>query len=83
MKTCVLSKGFAPESFLLKYNPPTFEYKIHFVEVDLYYFKYLEIKNQVFLIIFAHPSSDAKWTAESSELVRSLSLDMQILDPAI
>jgi len=25
----------------LKYNPPTFEYKIHSVEVDLYYFKYL------------------------------------------
>jgi len=37
----------------------------------------------VFLILFAHPSSDAKWTAESSELTRSMSLDIQILDPAI
>ena len=40
-ETCVLPKGFKPESFQLKYNPPTFEYKIHSVEVDLYYFKYL------------------------------------------
>ena len=28
-KTCVLPKVFEPESFQLKYNPPTFEYKIH------------------------------------------------------
>ena len=31
----------------------------------------------------AHPSSGAKWTAESSELIRSMSLDIQILDPVI
>jgi len=40
-KTCVLPEGFEPESFQLKYNPPTFEYKIHSVEIDPYYFKYL------------------------------------------
>ena len=40
-ETCVLTKGFEPKSFPLKFNPPTFEYKIHYVEVDLYYFKYL------------------------------------------
>ena len=40
-ETCVLPKGFEPEFFPLKFNPPTFEYKIHSVEVDLYYFKYL------------------------------------------
>ena len=39
--TCLLSKGFEPESFQLKYNLSTFEYKIHSVEVDVYYFKYL------------------------------------------
>jgi len=45
--TCVLPKGFELESFQLKYNPPTFKYNIHSLEVDLYYFKYLQIKNQV------------------------------------
>ena len=40
-ETYVLLKRFEPESFQLKYNPPTFEYKIYFVEVDLFYFKYL------------------------------------------
>ena len=39
--TCVLLKGFEAESFPLKYQHPTFEYKIHSIEVDLYYFKYL------------------------------------------
>ena len=34
-------EGFEPELFPLKYNPTTFEYKIHFIEVDLYYLKYL------------------------------------------
>ena len=34
-------KGFEPGFFPLKFNPLTFEYKIHSVEVDLYYFKYL------------------------------------------
>ena len=42
------SKRFEAESFPLKYQHPTFEYKIHSVEVDLYCFKYLKIKNQVF-----------------------------------
>ena len=41
MYTCVLPKGFELKSFQLKYNSLTFEYKIHSVEVDLYYFKYL------------------------------------------
>ena len=36
-----IPEGFEPESFPLKYNTPTFEYKIHSVEIDLYYFKYL------------------------------------------
>ena len=36
-----LSKGFEAESFSLKYQHPIFENKIHSVEVDLYYFKYL------------------------------------------
>jgi len=40
-ETCVIPKRFEPESFQLKYNPLTFEYKIYFVEIDLYYFKYL------------------------------------------
>jgi len=35
------------------------------------------------LNIFSHPSSGAKWTDESSELDRSLSLDIQILDTTI
>ena len=35
------SRSFEAKSFPLKFNPPTFEYKIHSVEVDLYYFKYL------------------------------------------
>ena len=39
--TCVVLKRFEPESFPLKYNPTTFEYRIHSVEVDLYYFKYI------------------------------------------
>ena len=38
-ETCVLPKGFELDSFQLKYNPPTFEYKIH--SIDLYYFKYI------------------------------------------
>jgi len=37
----VLAKGFEVESFSLKFNPLTFEYKIHSIEVDLNYFKYL------------------------------------------
>jgi len=40
-ETCVLPKGFEPRSFPLKFSPLTFEYMIHSVEVDLYYFKYL------------------------------------------
>ena len=32
---------FEAESFPLKYQHTTFEYKIHSIEVDLYYFKYL------------------------------------------
>ena len=40
-ETCVLLKEFKPGSFPLKFNSPTFEYKIHSVEVDVYYFKYL------------------------------------------
>ena len=32
---------------------------------------------------FYSSTSDAKWMAKSSELVRSMSLDIQILDPAI
>ena len=32
---------FEPEFFQFKYNLPTFEYKIHFIEVALYYFKCL------------------------------------------
>ena len=47
-ETCVLSKGFEPGFFPLKYQHPTFEYKIHSVEVDLYYFKYLEPKIKCF-----------------------------------
>ena len=39
--TCVLLKGFEPESFPVKFNPPKFEYMIHSVEVDLYYFTYV------------------------------------------
>jgi len=39
--TCVIPEGFEAESFPLKYNPTSSEYKIHSVEVDLYYFKYL------------------------------------------
>ena len=46
-ETCVLPKGFEPESFQLKYNPPTFEYKIHTVKVDLYYFKSINQKSSV------------------------------------
>ena len=38
---CVIPEESELKSFLLKYNPPTFEYKVHSVEVDLYYFKYL------------------------------------------
>ena len=34
-------KRFESGSFSLKINLLTFEYKIHSVEVDLYYFKYL------------------------------------------
>ena len=33
--------SFQKDLRLLKFSPPTFEYKIHYVEVDLYYFKYL------------------------------------------
>ena len=33
--TCVLPKGLEPKFFQLKYNPLTFEYKIHSVEVDI------------------------------------------------
>jgi len=34
-------EGFEAESFPLKYQHSTFEYKIHSVKIDLYYFKYL------------------------------------------
>ena len=37
--TCVIPKGFEPESFLLKYQNLTFKYGIHSIEVDLYYLK--------------------------------------------
>ena len=40
-ETCVVPKRFEPEYLPLKYNPTSSEYKIHSVEVDLYYFKYL------------------------------------------
>ena len=46
-------------------------------------FKVNKKKNQVFWILFAYPSSGAKWTPESSKSVRSMSLDIQILDSAI
>ena len=48
IETLVVPEGFEPESFPLKYQHPTFKYKIHSVEVDLYYLKQLKIKNQVF-----------------------------------
>ena len=67
--TCVLPKGFEVESFQLKCQHPTFKYKIHSVEVDLYYFKYLQIKNQVFWILFAHASSKGKTDGLNSELI--------------
>ena len=40
-ETCVIPEVFEDESFPLKDNPTTFEYKIHSGEVDLYYLKYL------------------------------------------
>jgi len=40
-ETCVVLEGFESESFPLKYNHTSSEYKIHSIEVDLYYFKYL------------------------------------------
>ena len=42
-----LSKGSRPESFPLKFNPPTFKCKIHSIEVDLQYLKSLKTKNHV------------------------------------
>jgi len=38
-ETCIIPEGFEAESFPLKYNLTTSECKIHYVEVDLYYFK--------------------------------------------
>ena len=40
-ETCIVPEGFEPEFFPLKYNHTSSKYKIHSVEVDLYYFKYL------------------------------------------
>jgi len=40
-ESCVIPEGLEPQSFSLKYNHKSSEYKIHSVEVDLYYFKYL------------------------------------------
>ena len=40
-ETCVVPEEFEFESFPLKYNHTSSEYKIHSVEVDLYYFNYL------------------------------------------
>ena len=60
--TCVLPKGFEHESFQLKYNPLTFEYKIYSVDVDLYYFKYLNQKSSVW-ILFIHASNRKKRAA--------------------
>jgi len=40
-ETCVIPEGFEPESFPLKYNPTTFEYKTYSIEADLYCLKYL------------------------------------------
>ena len=54
-------------TFPLNYNPTISECKIHFVEVDQHYFKSI---HQV----------GAKWTAENSILLRSTSLDIQIID---
>ena len=81
--SCALQKVFEPKSFPHKFNHSIFEYKIHSIEVDLYYFKYLYSKNQVFWTLFTYRSGGAKWTAGSSELVRSMFLDIQILDLAI
>ena len=39
--TCVILKEFEAESFSLIYQHLTFEYKIHYIEVGLYYFKYV------------------------------------------
>ena len=40
-ETCIVPEGFEADVFSLKYQHLTFEYKIHFVEVDLYYLKHL------------------------------------------
>ena len=38
-ETNIVPEGFEPEYFPLKYQHPTFKYKIYSVEVDLYYLK--------------------------------------------
>ena len=40
-------------------------------------------KSSVLDIFFTHLSSGVKWTTKSSELLRSIFLDIQILDPTI
>ena len=64
----IYAEGFKPESFSLKANPTTFKYKIHSVNVDLHYLKYVKIKNQVFWILFTHPLSRRKINDRNSEL---------------
>jgi len=76
----MLPEGF---DFLLKFNAMTFKYKIHSVKVDLHYLKYLKSKIKCFAYILLIHQADTKWKAESSILVRSMTLDIQILDPTI
>ena len=82
-EACVFPKGFDPESFSLKFNPPTFEYKIHSVEFDLTLFQVSINQKSSVLNIFYPSIKPQKMDIRNSELVRFMSLGIQILDPAI
>ena len=38
---CVIPEGLEADSFPVKYNHTSSDYKVHSVEIDLYYFKCL------------------------------------------
>ena len=65
----VIPEGFQAEFFPLKYNHTKSDFKNYSVEIDLYYFKWLKIKNHVFYILFAHPLSRRKIDGQNNELI--------------
>ena len=81
-RTCVILEGFEAESFSVKYQHPTFEYKIHSLKLTYIILNIYKSKIKCFEY-FLPIHQAAQNGLPKSDLVRSMSLDIQILDPAI